>query len=63
MWEINNMGNAINRETNDEIYMRPCIDGMIHVFFNKKRLAKFDYLKDAKKFIERKVEELNSVDK
>ena len=60
MWEIDNFGNAINTETEDEIYALVGGDGLIYVFFNDNCIAQFRLLEDAQKFIEREVEKLNS---
>lgn len=62
MWEIDNFGNAINPETENEIYQIVGGDGWIYVFYNENCIAQFRLLEDAQKFIERKVEKLNSAD-
>ena len=62
MWEIDNFGNAINPETEDEIYQIVGGDGLIYVFYNDNCIAQFTLQEKAQKFIERKVEKLNSAD-
>lgn len=62
MWEIDEYGNARNTETEDEIYINLCADGLSRVYFNEKVIGVFNNNKAAINFVERKVEELEGYD-
>ena len=63
MWYINTFISAFNTETKAEMLVRRgFFDGLFYVTYNNQDIADFRTWAEAKKFIERKVEEWNSAD-
>ena len=58
MWEIDEYGNARNTDTEDEIYIIVCPDGLSRVYQNEKVIGVFNHNADAVTYVERKVGEL-----
>ena len=60
MWVVMDDGNAVENRTGDELYT-DYIKGIVNVYRNEKKIAWFTSLPDARAFIKKTVEEMNSV--